>query len=195
VALVLLIKNGLLWRPYNNLIRLVERLFPLTGTFTLFYFRLFLILGRLNLISIVAYRYPVTTTLAFNLRLAFVLWFLRVLLLSLKSNRVSTLVPANSPWYLISFLRIVEIVRIIVRPITLCFRLLANIRAGHILLSLIRKLPINTWLLGRLFGLLELIVALVQSFVFLILIRVYYEEAISHYLFSLCEPNFEEVKD
>lgn len=95
-------------------------------------------------------------------------------------NTISTIVPANSPWYLIAFLRIVEIVRIIVRPITLCFRLLANIRAGHILLALIRKLPINTWILGALFGLLELIVALVQSFVFLMLIRVYYEEAMSH---------------
>lgn len=189
-----LIKSFLISSPRTTLTNLVEGLFPLTGTFTVFYFSLFLILGLLNLISLVAFSFPVTTTLAFNFRVAFILWFFRILLLVVKTNNVSLLVPRNSPWYLIMFLRLVEIVRIIVRPITLCFRLLANIRAGHILLSLIRKLPINSWLLGTLFGLLELIVALVQAFVFLILVRVYYEEAIRHSLDSFRNITLKKLK-
>lgn len=143
-------------------------------------FYLFSYLGILNLFSLMIFSYPVTTTLSFNLSMAFFLWITRILILSLKKSNIRSLVPSNSPWYLSPFLSLIELVRISVRPITLCFRLLANIRAGHILLSLICKIPYLLWLLGSLFGLLELMVSVVQSFVFLILIRVYLRESISH---------------
>jgi len=155
-------------------------LFPL-GELTSKHFRgLFILLATLNLISLVRFSYPVTTTLGFNLRAALSLWFTRIIFLLNKSFSFSVFLPINSPWYLVPFLRVVELVRILVRPITLCFRLLANIRAGHILLALICKISNSLWLLGVLFGLLELIVAIVQSFVFLILIRVYLEEGFRH---------------
>jgi F0F1-type ATP synthase membrane subunit a len=51
--------------------------------------------------------------------------------------------------------------------------------AGHVLIALICKMP-RAWILGSLFGVLELIVAVVQGFVFSMLISVYLEEAISH---------------
>jgi len=128
----------------------------------------------------VTYSYPVTTTLGFNLRMALSFWLRRVLIQVISALRISSILPSNSPWYLVSFLSVVELISVAVRPVTLCFRLLANIRAGHILLTLICKMPLGLWLLGRLFGGLELIVAVVQSFVFLILVGVYLEEAMSH---------------
>jgi len=42
-------------------------------------------------------------------------------------------------------------------------------------------MPFGLWALGALFGILELIVAVVQSFVFLILVGVYLEEAKTHW--------------
>lgn len=159
---------------------LSDSLFPSVRVTSIYFFLSLLLLGLLNLISLCVFRYPVTTTLAFNLRIALTLWIATIILLVLKKNWTASFLPNNSPWYLIPFLGLVELVSITVRPITLCFRLLANIRAGHILLSLICKLPFFRWLRGMILGVLELMVAMVQSFVFLILIRVYLEERLSH---------------
>lgn len=140
----------------------------------------FLLLSLINLLSLVGYSYPVTTTLGFNLRMAGSLWLARVMVLLVKVSSGSSVLPRNSPWYLVPFLCIVEIVSILVRPVTLCFRLLANMSAGHILLRLITKITFGLWLAGAVFGVLELMVSLVQAFVFLILTRVYFEETITH---------------
>lgn len=157
-----------------------KSLLPSLGVDINLFFSFFLVLRIFNLISLIVFSYPVTTTLSFNIRAALILWLMRILFLTQKINWVSSLLPSNSPWYLVPFLSLVEIIRIGVRPITLCFRLLANITAGHILLALICKLPYYSWLLGVLFGLLELLVSLVQAFVFLILVRVYLEESLRH---------------
>jgi len=141
---------------------------------------LFLLLCILNLLSIRCFSYPVTTTLRFNLRLALRLWRVSVLISLVKCVRLSVLIPLNRPWYLVPFLALVEMISIAVRPITLCVRLLANLRAGHILLTLICKLSYITWVIGSLFALLELLVSIVQAYVFVILCRVYIEESFRH---------------
>jgi F-type H+-transporting ATPase subunit a len=158
---------------------LVYFAFPTSKSFSILLLSLFLRLRILNLLSIVIYSYPVTTTLAFNLGAAFSCWVRGVLLQLIKLGVSSSVLPSNSPWYLVPFLCVVELVRVLVRPITLCFRLLANITAGHVLIALICKIPF-VWTIGRLFGGLELMVAIVQGFVFAILIRVYFEEALRH---------------
>jgi len=139
---------------------------------------LFLALSFLNLFSLNVYSFPVTTTLRFNLRIAIACWILSILIGLTKIYFYSSILSSNTPWYLIPFLIIIELVRISVRPITLSFRLLANIAAGHILLNLIYK--ISVWILGRIFGRLELIVAIVQAYVFSLLISVYIQESLSH---------------
>nr|YP_009346435.1 ATP synthase F0 subunit 6 [Paralongidorus litoralis]AOT84246.1 ATP synthase F0 subunit 6 [Paralongidorus litoralis] len=152
-------------------------LYPNTlWTFTLCWFLLVMLL---NLISMVCYSFPVTTTLMLNLLVAVSLWSSSVMILLIKHQSVSSFLPKNSPWYLAPFLSIVEAVSISIRPVTLCFRLLANMSAGHILLSLICKVD-YVWLMGLPFGLLELMVCMVQSFVFLMLILVYLEEGLYH---------------
>lgn len=162
----------------TNLIRL---LFPSAENLSGLLLGCFLGLALFNLIRLVCYSFPVTTTLSFNLATALSLWLARVIIFLVKPISTSSLLPANTPWYLIPFLSLVEIISIIVRPITLCFRLLANISAGHIILRLMCKIPlIGTLSVGVLFGILELIVSLVQAFVFFMLITVYLEESVSH---------------
>jgi F0F1-type ATP synthase membrane subunit a len=63
-----------------------------------------------------------------------------VLVLTIKPQPGSYVLPKDTPRYLVAFLGLVELVRIAIRPLTLCFRLLANMRAGHILLSLACKI-------------------------------------------------------
>jgi len=156
-----------------------NRLFPVISTYSVILFSLFIVIALLNLFSLIVYRYPVTTTLRFNLGASLSCWITGIFVQCVKYKFPSSLLPLNRPWYLIPFLCIVEFISILVRPITLCFRLLANMTAGHVLISLIVKISL-VWPLGRLFGCLELIVCFIQGFVFSMLIRVYLDEAISH---------------
>lgn len=168
----------------NRLRRLKRGLFPSTRTTeSSIFFGLFLLICFLNLSSLVIFSYPVRTTLRFNLRISLTLWLLTIMLYFRKYKIRSTVLPINSPWYLVPFLRVVEAVSILVRPVTLAFRLLANMRAGHILLTLITKISVG-WVLGSIFMLLEFIVCMVQAFVLVILIGVYLEERFSHWLFE-----------
>jgi len=177
LILILYRIDYLLWIRWFNI--LCSLLFPTARKTSIIFISLFICLSSLNLTSIILYTYPVTTTLGFNLRAAMSCWLCRIFLQSIKFNFFSAILPQNSPWYLIPFLCLVELVSISVRPITLCFRLLANIVAGHVLISLICKMQF-LWTLGRVFRVLELAVAVVQAFVFSILVSVYLEEAITH---------------
>lgn len=49
----------------------------------------------------------------------------------------ASLVPSGAPRALVPFLVVVEAVRVLIRPLTLALRLLANITAGHVILALL----------------------------------------------------------
>ena len=75
----------------------------------------------------------------------------------------------------------IETTRIIVRPITLRFRLAANITAGHIVISLITSFSISTniktfllyIIIINIYILFELIICLIQAYIFCLLISLY----------------------
>ena len=82
---------------------------------------------------------------------------------------------------------LIELVRSLIRPGTLAVRLAANMVAGHLLLTLIGSIAPSVSsiiLTGVIIGLILLItlecaVALIQSYVFRILITLYIEEVSS----------------
>merc|ERR1712081_94839 len=74
------------------------------------------------------------------------------------NNLFAHLVPKGTPGFLIPVIVIIETVSNIIRPLTLSIRLAANIVAGHLLL------------------LLEVAVACIQSYVFIILNSLYLNE-------------------
>jgi len=100
---------------------------------------LFLILIIINLIGLVPYRFSYSSHIVFCLVLRFPLW----LWIIISSFRLSPggftagILPSGIPGWLAPFLSWVEGVRITVRPGTLAVRLVANTRAGHIVLSII----------------------------------------------------------
>lgn len=78
---------------------------------------------------------------------------------------------------------LIETVSRLIRPLTLFIRLIANMIAGHLVLSLVggamstaitfvRFVPAQLALLG-----LELAVAIIQAYVFIILVSLYVKEA------------------
>lgn len=141
----------------------------------------FFIVLTFNLIGLVPYIFTITAQLLFTLRLSIPFW-LAFVLFSLSKNTqhfLAHLVPTGTPIALSQFMVLIESVRQIIRPITLSVRLAANITAGHILIALARApiLIINHMTLAlRILFLLELAVAFIQSYVFVVLLSIYLRE-------------------
>jgi len=154
--------------------------------FKLIFNSLFLFILINNFIGLFPYIFTRTRHISINLSIAFRLW-LRIFLYGWLFNRKKILIhllPLNTPIILIPFIIIIEIIRLLIRPITLTIRLTANIIAGHILLSLLRNLrtkipiivlPINL-IIQIILILLEIAVSIIQSYVFVILITLYTRE-------------------
>ena len=71
----------------------------------------------------------------------------------------------------------IEIISQFIRPITLSVRLAANLTAGHLILSLLASLSVSQRFFCQIpLILLEILVAVVQPFVFCILLFLYYSE-------------------
>lgn len=93
------------------------------------------------------------------------------------------LVPIGTPQILIPFIVVIEMLRGLIRPLTLSLRLSANILAGHLLLRLvgngglfISPLVSIQYLSQTLLALLEMAVAVIQAYVFRVLVRLYFRE-------------------
>jgi len=93
------------------------------------------------------------------------------------------LVPLGTPGALIPFIVCIELVRSTIRPLTLSVRLVANIIAGHLLLTLLGSLGPNVnaalvFVFVRLIvlALLETGVAAIQAYVFRALRTLYLSE-------------------
>lgn len=94
------------------------------------------------------------------------------------------LVPSGTPTFLISFIVLIEITRNLIRPITLCVRLTANLIAGHLLMTLLGDILTSISYLSRIIIIvaplilttLETAVAGIQAYVFITLITIYTTE-------------------
>jgi ATP synthase subunit 6 len=164
-----------------------KELFPVI--FTVF----FLVLS-LNLIGLVPYSFTLTSHLAVTLCFSLSL-FIGVNILAFKYHGVrffSLFLPAGTSAVLALLLVPIELISYIFRPISLATRLFANMMAGHTLLKVIAgfgyTLMSNTGVLFLfhyvplivlipLFG-LEIAVAFIQSFVFMILLCIYLYDSI-----------------
>ncbi len=100
---------------------------------------LFVFIIIVNFIGLIPYVFRVSSHLVFRLSFGLPIW-LRVIIsgiIAFISSFLGYLLPGGAPGWLNPFLVLVETVRIFVRPITISFRLAANMRAGHIVLTLI----------------------------------------------------------
>ena len=72
---------------------------------------------------------------------------------------------------------IIELIRQLIRPITLGVRLAANLTAGHLILTLLASIKIIYSFLAQIpLLILEVVVRLVQPFVFCLLVFLYFME-------------------
>lgn len=140
-----------------------------------------------NLIGLFPYNFTPSRHIRFTLTLAAPIWLTHICysIINNYSNLLSHLVPNGTPTILIPFIVVIETIRNLIRPLTLAIRLAANIIAGHLLLALLSSyasiFSFNSSLVVLLRNIplltLELAVALIQRYVFMVLITLYSNES------------------
>nr|ANE20775.1 ATP synthase F0 subunit 6 [Zosterops pallidus] len=152
---------------------------------------LMIFLLLINLLGLLPYTFTPTTQLSMNLALAFPLW-LATLLTGLRnqpSASLGHLLPEGTPTPLIPALILIETTSLLIRPLALGVRLTANLTAGHLLIQLISTATVAlfstmpmvsllTLLVLFLLTILEIAVAMIQTYVFVLLLSLYLQENI-----------------
>nr|QUJ18244.1 ATP synthase protein 6 [Chromis alta] len=150
---------------------------------------LMLFLITLNMLGLLPYTFTPTTQLSLNMAFAVPLWLATVLIgmRNQPNHALAHLLPEGTPTLLIPILIIIETISLFIRPLALGVRLTANLTAGHLLIQLIATaafvlLPlmptvaILTSALLFLLTLLEVAVAMIQAYVFVLLLSLYMHE-------------------
>nr|AQS27694.1 ATP6 [Campethera nubica] len=152
---------------------------------------LMILLLSINLLGLLPYTFTPTTQLSMNMALAFPLW-LATLLTGLRnqpSASLGHLLPEGTPTPLIPALILIETTSLLIRPLALGVRLTANLTAGHLLIQLISAattallsimpaISILTTIILLLLTILEVAVAMIQAYVFVLLLSLYLQENI-----------------
>nr|YP_004733013.1 ATP synthase F0 subunit 6 [Arripis trutta]BAK52360.1 ATPase subunit 6 [Arripis trutta] len=150
---------------------------------------LLMFLITLNMLGLLPYTFTPTTQLSLNLGLAFPLWLATVIIgmRNQPTEALGHLLPEGTPTLLIPVLIIIETASLLIRPLALGVRLTANLTAGHLLIQLVATatmvlLPLmpavalTTAALLFLLTILEIAVAMIQAYVFVLLLSLYLQE-------------------
>nr|AGN71542.1 ATP synthase F0 subunit 6 [Scaphiopus couchii] len=150
---------------------------------------LLLYLMTINLLGLLPYTFTPTTQLSMNMGFAVPLW-LATVIIGLRNQPTAALghlLPEGTPAPLIPALVIIETISLFIRPLALGVRLTANLTAGHLLIQLIAMAayallsmaPVVSILVVSvlfLLTLLEIAVAMIQAYVFVLLLSLYLQE-------------------
>ncbi|YP_004935136.1 ATP synthase F0 subunit 6 (mitochondrion) [Boleophthalmus pectinirostris] len=150
---------------------------------------LMLFLMSLNMLGLLPYTFTPTAQLSVNLGLAVPLW-LATVLIGMRNQPTKSLahfLPEGTPIPLIPVLIIIETISLFIRPVALGVRLTANLTAGHLLMHLISTaaysllcimptVAILTSIVLVMLTVLEIAVAMIQAYVFVLLLSLYLQE-------------------
>jgi ATP synthase subunit 6 len=158
-------------------------------------FTIFLFILSLNLIGLVPYSFTLTSHLIVTLAISLAI-FIGINIVCVRIHGMkffSLFLPPGTSFVLALLLVPIELISYVFKPVSLSIRLFANMMAGHTLLKVIAGFAatlmanvgvlfllhyVPLLILIPLFG-LELGVALIQSFVFSILICIYLNDSIN----------------
>nr|AVI15968.1 ATP synthase F0 subunit 6 [Sardinella longiceps]AVI15981.1 ATP synthase F0 subunit 6 [Sardinella longiceps] len=150
---------------------------------------LMVFLITINMLGLLPYTFTPTTQLSLNMGIAVPLW-LATVIIGMRNQPTAALghlLPEGTPVPLIPVLIIIETISLFIRPLAVGVRLTANLTAGHLLIQLIAtaafvllpQLPtvaILTATVLFLLTLLEVAVAMIQAYVFVLLLSLYLQE-------------------
>nr|AJR30784.1 ATP synthase F0 subunit 6 [Urocyon littoralis santacruzae]AJR31239.1 ATP synthase F0 subunit 6 [Urocyon littoralis santarosae]AJR31356.1 ATP synthase F0 subunit 6 [Urocyon littoralis littoralis]AJR31915.1 ATP synthase F0 subunit 6 [Urocyon littoralis catalinae]AJR30797.1 ATP synthase F0 subunit 6 [Urocyon littoralis santacruzae] len=155
-------------------------------TWALMLMSLILFIGSTNLLGLLPHSFTPTTQLSMNLGMAIPLWAGTVITGFRYKTKASLahFLPQGTPLPLIPMLVIIETISLFIQPMALAVRLTANITAGHLLIHLIGGATLAlinistttafiTFIILILLTILEFAVALIQAYVFTLLVSLY----------------------
>lgn len=142
----------------------------------------FLFLIIRNLLSLFPFIYTPTAHPIITLGWGLVIWITFFIIGFIKNFKISAahLVPEGRPFILSPLIVLIERISHLIRPFTLSIRLAANIIAGHLIVGLLASIRIINFysficsiFLQNVLLILEFAVAIIQGFVFRILLLLY----------------------
>nr|YP_011018080.1 ATP synthase F0 subunit 6 [Eucosmetus incisus]WQH58278.1 ATP synthase F0 subunit 6 [Eucosmetus incisus] len=153
---------------------------------TLPFISLFMFIMMNNIMGLLPYIFTSSSHMTFSLTLALPLWLtLMIYGWTQKTNHMFLhLIPSGTPPILMPFMTLIETTSNIIRPGSLAVRLTANMIAGHLLMSLLGNNFMNMKLfpiiliIQMMLMLFEMAVALIQAYVFSVLMTLYSSEVI-----------------
>lgn len=152
------------------------------------YISLFLSIFLINLISIIPTIPILSTQINFIIPLSLSIWlsYMIFYIYNFTNKFLAHLTPLGSPIIIIPILILIEVIRNIIRPLTISIRIIANIIAGHLLLHLLTSFSIHLISYHTIFSFIllirivlrsiEIIVTLIQRYIFTSLIAIYSNE-------------------
>nr|YP_009501896.1 ATP synthase F0 subunit 6 [Euphyllura phillyreae]AWU48900.1 ATP synthase F0 subunit 6 [Euphyllura phillyreae] len=152
---------------------------------TLICISLFFFIMINNLTSNFPYTFCCSAHLVFSMSLSVPIWMSIIMFcwINLTKTMLSHLVPTGTPMMLMPLMVLIEMTSNIIRPMALAVRLTANLIAGHLLMALLgNTMNINSyyWIIivsiQTMFMIFELMVAIIQSYVFSVLMTLYSSE-------------------
>nr|QGN74704.1 ATP synthase F0 subunit 6 [Balaena mysticetus]UAA82264.1 ATP synthase F0 subunit 6 [Balaena mysticetus]UAA82407.1 ATP synthase F0 subunit 6 [Balaena mysticetus] len=159
---------------------------PKGQTWSLMLISLFLFIASTNLLGMLPHSFTPTTQLSMNVGMAIPLWAGTIFTGFRNKTKMSLahLLPQGTPTFLIPMLVIIETISLFIQPVALAVRLTANITAGHLLMHLIGEATLAlmdislfttliTFTILTLLTILEFAVALIQAYVFTLLVSLY----------------------
>nr|WKT11111.1 ATP synthase F0 subunit 6 [Ptychadena beka] len=150
---------------------------------------LMIFLLSMNILGLFPNTFTPTTQLSMNLGLAIPMW-LSTVIIGVRQQFTAAaghLLPEGTPTILIPALILIETTSLFIRPLALGVRLTANLTAGHLLIHLISmaiEAMLSTSLIVSsilfmtlmLLTILEIAVAMIQAYVFVLLLSLYLQE-------------------
>ena len=172
-----------------------ENIGPKGRAFLPFIFTLFLFILVMNVVGLVPGSFTPTSHIAVTATLAGFIFAMTIAVGFARHGLhfLELFVPPNTPRYLLPLIVVIEVISFFSRPITHAIRLFANMTAGHILLKVFAGFVVSLGAAGGALSLffpvplvmtvafyaLELLVAVVQAYVFALLTCIYLNDSIN----------------
>jgi ATP synthase subunit 6 len=178
---------------YGTVMDLVKQQIGLKGEkFLPFMYMLFVFILMSNCVGLLPYSFTVTGQFLVTLSLAFSSFIGVVIIgfVTFKLHFLSFFVPTGVSKALVPFLVVIEVISYLIRPFSLAIRLFANMLAGHTLLHILAAfvfyvskqsylVMIFPFLFLFAITLLEIGIAFIQAYVFIILICIYLNDSLN----------------
>nr|AHX97802.1 ATP synthase F0 subunit 6 [Mirax sp. QL-2014] len=151
----------------------------------LYLLSLFMFILLNNFMGLFPYLFTSSSHLMFSLSISLSMWIGFMLFGWLKNTTFMFvhLVPMGTPFILMFFMVMIEMLSNLIRPMTLSIRLVANMVAGHLLLTLLGGFISKFLMIYMLMVIvqllllfLEMVVSFIQAYVFIILMLLYLKE-------------------